>query len=328
VNWADPAYLWLGLLALPLAFLAARGARRRRRDLTALAGADGEVAAIRHAAPRARVAGRVLLTAAGLLLIIALCGPQWGAVAEERQSQGVDILIALDTSRSMLADDLAPSRLLAAKEAIAALTAQLRGDRIGLIAYAGSAFLVCPLTTDYGVFGSVLAQAGVDTIPLGGSSLSAPLKEAKRAFAGQAGEGRVLILVGDGEDHGEDHGAAAGELKECGVTVYTVAAGTPQGGLIPLPQGEFLKDGAGLVVKSRADRDRLRGIAAASGGRLLDLSAGPSALVDLYRQDLCSLERKAFRSSRQRLRERFQIPLALALVLLFVEPCLGKRGKG
>jgi Ca-activated chloride channel family protein len=327
MSWAAPAYFWLSLLAVPLVALAAWGCNRRRQGMTRLIGAGDTVPAMLHPGRRARFARRVLLSAACLLLIVTLCRPQWGIIAENHQTQGVDILIALDTSRSMLADDLHPTRLAAAREAIAALTAKLRGDRIGLLAFAGSAFLVCPLTTDYGVFNGVLAETGVDTIPLGGTSLAAPLNEARRAFPGHEGGARVLILVSDGEDHGGDYAAAAKSLHDTGVTVYTVAAGTLQGGLIPLPQGEFFKDRRGVVVKSRLQPAPLQEIAAAAGGRKLDLAAGRTALADLYAGELAALERKDIWSVRQRLRERFQIPLTLALVLLAIEPFIGRWGK-
>lgn len=326
MGWAAPAYLWLGLLVVPIVVLAAWARQRRRLEMKRLAGVGGNVAALPLPGRGARFAG-VLLTAAFLLLVAALCRPQWGGIAEERQTRGVDILIALDTSRSMLADDQSPTRLAAAKEAIAELAARLQGDRIGLLAFAGSAFLVCPLTTDYGAFSGALSEAGGETIPLGGTSLAAALKEARRAFPGQEKGGRVLILVSDGEDQGGDYAAAARSLHDCGVTVYTVAAGTLQGGLIPLPQGEFFKDRRGVVVKSRLQPVPLREIAAAAGGRLLELAADRTALADLYTHEMATLERKAHRSVRQRLRERFQIPLALALVLLAIEPFIGRRGK-
>lgn len=325
MSWGSPAYLWLLLWALPLAALALRSQRRRVRDLAALAGSDA--AATPPLRPGWPAGASLLWSAAALLLVLALCAPQWGVVAQERRTRGVDILVALDTSRSMLADDLGPSRLAAAKEAAAALAAGLQGDRIGLIAFAGSAFLVCPLSNDYGAFNAALAETGVDSIPLGGSSLAAPLDEARGAFAGGTGEGRVLIVISDGEDHGSGYAAAARLLKESGVKVYTVAAGTSRGGLIPLRQGEFLRDRDGLLVRSRPDREALHRIAAAGGGRLLELSAGRVDLAQLYRGELTSLQQETFRSSRPRLRERFQLPLALALLLLAAEPCLGLRGR-
>jgi Ca-activated chloride channel homolog len=324
MTWATPAYLWLLLLAVPVAALAIREVRRRRQEFTRLAGPGFSAPA------RGTLARTMLLAGGSLLLMVSLCGPQFGLLAEEHEAKGVDILVALDTSRSMLADDLRPTRLAAAKSAIAALSAGLHGDRIGLIAFAGSAFLVCPLTSDYGVFAGALSETGVDSISLGGTSLAAALREARRAFAGSRGS-RVLILVSDGEDQGADGGAecaaAARALREDGVALYAVAAGSPQGALIPLAGEGFLKDRAGAVVKSRLQTAPLRDVAGGAGGHLLELGAGPAALADLYRDDLAQLERTSHRSVQTRLAERFQIPLALALALLALEPLLGSRGR-
>lgn len=323
MSWGAPAYAWLFLLAVPAILLAVLAGRRRRREMRRLTGDSGTAPAMLRTGRSVNPAGWVVPAAAFLLLIVALCGPRWGIVAEERRTEGVDIVIALDTSRSMLADDLRPTRLAAAREAIAALTGKLRGDRIGLIAFAGSAFPVSPLTTDYGIFSKVLSETGAVTIPLGGTSLAAALSEARRAFPENGGRARVLILVSDGEDHGEDCAAATRALRSAGVTVFTVAAGTPGGGLIPLPDGEFLKDRTGCVVKSRMQPVMLRDIAAGGGGRQLDLAAGRTVLADLYDKELAVMERKDIWSVRQRLRERFQISLAVALALLAIEPLIG-----
>ena len=323
MEWAAPAYLWLCLGVLPVLALAVRGARRRRRGLTGLASEGPSARQLGKAGRESALARGGVLAAAALLLVLACCGPQWGMADEERQAKGIDILIALDTSRSMLADDLKPTRLAAAKEAIIALTADLQGDRIGLIAFAGSAFLVCPLTGDYGVFGGALAEAGAGTIPLGGTSLAAALKEARRVFSRSGGGGKLLIVVSDGEDQGGEYAAEARTLRGLGVTVSCVGAGTLQGGLIPLSRGDFFKDRGGAVVKSRLQPAPLKELAG-PGGRLVELAGGRNALVDLYPQELANRERTTERSG-PRLRERFQIPLALALALLTLEPCLGSR---
>jgi len=325
MNWAEPAYLWLSLGALPLLVLMARDVRRRRRELTGLAGKEAASRPLCHCGARSDLARRALLSAAALLLVVACCRPQWGVVAEERAPKGADVLIALDTSRSMLADDLKPTRLAAAKDAVAALTAGLAGDRIGLVAFAGSAFLVCPLTSDYGVFSGALAETGVDSIPLGGTSLAAALKEARLAFSRSGGGGKLLIVVSDGEDHMGDYAAEARALREAGVTLCCAGAGTLQGGLIPLSGKDFVKDRRGAVVKSRLQPAALREIAAGPGGRLVNLAQGREVLKELCQDKLAVLERTAQRSVRPRLRERFQIPLALALLLLALEPCLARR---
>ena len=326
MEWGAPAYLWLFLAAVPLLLLCAAGGKRRRRLREALAGPGDRP-------PGSKLGKGITLarwgfrSAAGLLLVVTLGSPQWGSDTEERPNRGGDLLVVLDTSKSMLAADLGKSRLAAAKEAVALLSRELDGDRIGLVAFAGSAFLVCPLTTDYALFNGVLAAAGTDTIPLGGSSLAAALKEAGRAFGGGAGGGKVLILISDGEDHGGDYAAAASQLQDAGVKLYAVAAGTAAGGLIPLPGGEFLQDRGGSAVLSRLRPEPLREVVRAAGGTMVGLSALPALLSGLSDREAGACGPKRGEGSRQRPGERFQLPLALALALLAVEPLLGVRGR-
>lgn len=321
MHWAAPEYAWLLLLAIPASFLLLRAEGLRRRDMILLLDTSK-----RYGPGRPRLT--LTLTAAASLLIIAtLCRPQWGQEALRQESRGLDILVALDVSRSMLADDLPPTRLAAAKRAIGGLLAQLRGDRIGLIAFAGSAFQVCPLTSDYGTFAEVLAETGRASIPLGGTTLAAPLAEARRVFAGNDGRGKYLILVSDGEDHGGDATAAAAALRGAGVTIYGLAAGSDSGGLIPLPGGTFLKDGRGAIVRSRMRAETLRDLATAGGGRLYELAGDPHALDKLYATELSSRERQAMQATRPRLADRYQYPLALAVLLLAIAPLVAGRGK-
>ncbi len=322
LTWAAPGYAWLLLLAAPAALLCRRAAELRRRDLLRLVG-EGGVAVDRHWPIR------LVLAAVFLLLVAALCRPQWGEVAVQQQVRRLDILIALDVSRSMLADDLSPNRLAVAKQAVAGLLPRLEGDRVGLIAFAGSAFLVCPLTRDYATFAAVLEEAGPDSLPLGGSALASALAEAGRAFAGTGGRGKVLIVISDGEDHmGGDAelAAAAQALQRAGVAVHAVAVGTLAGGLIPLAAGEFLRDREGAIVKSRLQVAPLRTLASGTGGRTLDLARDPQALATLHASVLSGLERQDTVTTRKRLAERFQLPLALALVLLMIQPLLGRPG--
>lgn len=317
MEWGTPAYLWLPLAALPLWLLAWRWEKASRSLAEAVAGT-------RAGSRGDGSSSRALLLAAFALVAIALGSPRLGSEPQERLAQGGDILVLLDTSKSMLAEDLGRSRLAAAKETLARLTAGLDGDRVGLIAFAGSAFLVCPLTTDYDLFNQVLAQAGPDTIPLGGSSLEAPLVEARRAFDGGRGVGKLVLLISDGEGHGGGYAAAARRLKEAGVTVYTVAAGTPRGALIPLPGGDYLKDASGGAVLSRMQPERLRELAAAAGGGMLGLASLPAAVKGWSGGE----GGKTASGPGEKPRERFQVPLSLALALLFIEPLFRRRGEG
>ena len=323
VNWAAPEYAWLVLLGLPAAFLIRRAATRRRRDLRLLAGEGGMPTA--RFTPARQWLGHLGLGVAFLLVVVALCRPQWGEMTQREHSRGADILIALDVSRSMLADDLSPNRLAVAKRAVLELLPELRGDRVGLIAFSGSAFLVCPLTSDHDAFAAVLAEAGPDTLPLGGTTLAGALKEARRAFGDHAQRGRFLVVISDGEDHGGDVVEAAKSLGGLDIRVHGLAVGSPAGGLIPLAEGEFLRDRQGAIVKSRQHPGLLSAMAAVGGGRYLDLTADPKALVGLYAAAVSEADRGEIVRARRLLIERFQLPLALALFLLLLEPFVRPR---
>lgn len=323
VTWAAPDFAWLILLGIPAAWLLHWADAHRQADLRRLVG-EGRPA--RGPLLRRRLA-RLVPAAVALLLVAALCRPQWGQVTQQEKHVGMDILIALDVSRSMLADDLSPNRLVVAKRAISELLPRLEGDRIGLIAFAGSAFLVCPLTSDYDSFSRVLAEVAPETLPLGGTALSGALAEASRAFYGTGERGRFLIVVSDGEDHASNAVAAATGLRRAGVTVYGAAVGTAGGGLIPLPDGDFLRNPKGTIVNSRLQAEPLRLLATAGGGQVLDLVADGQALAKLYAADLSAAQRGEIGRIRYQLAERFQIPLALALFLLVIRFFLGMRGR-
>lgn len=321
MNWAAPDFAWLLLLLVPAATLLHWSAARRQRDLRLLL----EQAVLSHSRPQGIRRRLVLATAAFLLIVAALCQPQWGEVYSQRQDKTLDLLIALDVSRSMLTDDLQPNRLRRAKTAIAKLLSGLRGDRIGLIAFSGSAFLVCPPTSDYSTFAGVLAESGPDLLPLGGTSLANALREAERVLA--VTQGKSLIVISDGEDHGGEALAAATALRKMGVSVHVVAVGSDSGGLIPLPGGEFHKDRQGTLVRSRLNGEMLRDLAQAGGGRRFDLATQPDALETLHAIALETEEKHARSNTRRQLTERFQIPLALALIMLLLGPFFSGRRK-
>lgn len=323
MQWAAPEHAWLLLLALPMAVLLRSAGLRRSRALGAFT-AEGVPLSSRS---RVRTSlGHGLHAAAFLFLVAALCRPQWGQEEVPQTRRGVDILIALDVSRSMLADDQHPSRLEAARQAISGLLPRLRGDRIGLVAFAGSAFLVCPLTSDYATFAEMLAEVGPQTIPLGGTSLAGALAEARRAFGDRAQGGGVLVLITDGEDHDEDRDPAT-FLPGEGILLHAVATGTREGGLIPEGEGAFFKDREGGIVKTRPRTDRLQALAQARGGRLWELAAEPDALGALYDQGLAGLARHPIPGSGRQAEERFQFPLALAVLCFIAAPWVAGRGR-
>jgi Ca-activated chloride channel family protein len=242
------------------------------------------------------------------------------------QREGIDLIVAIDTSRSMLATDVKPNRLARAKLAVQDLLAQLGGDRIGLVAFAGSAFLQCPLTLDSGAFSQSLEAIEAGIIPRGGTSLSAAIDASLEAFEGRQAEHQALVIITDGEDLGGDLDEAIKRATDRGVKIYTVGIGTSEGELIPLEHGGFVKDRKGQVVKSRLDETTLQKIATDTGGAYLHATDTAFGLAELYRDYIATMEKRELASTLERRYEhRYQIPLALALVLLVVEAVLGDR---
>jgi Ca-activated chloride channel family protein len=267
-----------------------------------------------------------LATATVAALALALGGPMWGFHWEEVRREGIDLVVALDTSKSMLATDVAPNRLARAKLAVQDLLAELRGDRIGLVAFAGTAFVQCPLTLDRDAFRESLDAVDVGLIPRGGTSLTAALDTSLAAFEGHQSSHQALVLITDGEDHEGTLEDAIKRAGERGIKVFTVGIGTADGELIPVESGGFLKDRKGRVVKSRLGEDTLKKIAVDTGGVYLHAAGADLGLADLYRDHVATMEKRELASTLERRYEhRYQIPLAIALVLLVVEAVLGDR---
>ena len=322
--WREPAFLWL-LVLVPISvafFVHAR--RRRRAALETFAEARLlDRVAEGHDRRRPQYAAG-LVVAALVCAVLALAGPKWGFHWEEVRREGIDLMIAIDTSRSMLASDVRPDRLRRAKLAVRDLVEQLQGDRVGLIAFAGSSFVQCPLTHDYAAFLESLRAIDVGIIPRGGTALAQAVRTGIEAFQGREGRYAALVLITDGEDHEGDVESAAQEAAAAGIRVYTVGIGTRGGELIEIEvegRKSFLKDRQGQVVKSRLDEETLRTLATTTGGAYL-YAQGPSlGLDELYDDYIAKMERREIDSTMQRrFRERFQVPLVLAILLLAIEP--------
>lgn len=329
MEWRAIHLLW-ALAVVPAALLFFVWALRRRRQVLERFAEARLLAALAPDVDHRRQRWRAgILLAALALLLVALAGPKWGFHWEEVHREGIDIVVALDTSRSMLAEDVKPNRLERAKLAVQDLVKQLHGDRIGLVAFAGSAFVQCPLTLDYEAFTESLRAVNVGIIPKGGTALEAALTAAIEAFEGHQGKHEAVILITDGEDHEGEIDEAAKLAADKGIKIYAVGIGTPDGELIPVgTAGErtFLKDRRGQVVKSRLDDETLKRIATASSGAYVHAD-GPSLGLDVvYNDYLGRMEKRELKSTMERrFEERFQIPLLLAVLLLAIEPMVGER---
>ena len=329
MNFGAPNWLW-ALAFLPLLVLLYARAERRSaiklrefvspRLLPQLAGnVDRVRRAIRFAF--------VLFALA--LAIIALAKPRWGYTYEDVKRRGLDLLFAVDTSRSMLSNDVAPNRLERVKLAAQDLITELQGDRAGLIAFAGRAFLQAPLTVDYDAAVESINDLDTKTIPEGGTNISEAIALATQTFGKSAMGNRALIIFTDGEELSGDAVSEAKKAADAGVKIFTIGVGTAQGSLIPVEgNGEagFVKDAKGQVVKSKLDENRLREIAQATGGIYLHLESGPQTMRQLYADGLSKLktaEIDARLSSRPI--ERYEWPLAGAIVALIASLFINDR---
>jgi len=317
------ALLWLLPLALWVLW---RGERRRRQRLALVIGRNAAASGV-DLRPARTVVKVTLLILTLAVLIIALARPRWGFAWTDVKRHGSDIIIAVDVSQSMLAQDVNPSRIERAKHEILDLLPVLKGDRIGLVAFAGDAFVECPLTEDYAAMRMFVGFLGPDLIPLQGTDLKGAINTSMKAlFDGSPGgtEGRAIILITDGEDQEPDAEKAAAAAKDKGVKIYALGIGTPDGAPIPDPNGGFKKDAAGNMVVTRPNEKALSRLAASSGGVFARSEAGGGDLERIYvsgiRQQVAQRE---YQATREKLWfERFQWFVGLAILLLVAEFCL------
>ena len=272
----------------------------------------------------------IFVIVALLFIIFSLVQPKWGYHWEDVERRGIDLVVAVDTSRSMLADDIKPNRLQAAKREISDLINVIDGDRVGLVAFAGTAFLQCPLTLDYGAFNLFLDDINTNLIPVGGTSFGEAIKKSMSAFSSKLKKHKAIVLITDGEDHQGNAMEMAKAAKEQGIVVYTVGVGKKEGAYIKLKDGKgnetLLKDREGKVVKSRLDEVLLNKIALETGGAYTPAYGTQWGLANIYTNIIGNMEEKQLGGRKIKLYEnRFQIPLFIALILIVLESLIGER---
>ena len=330
MSFGAPIWFWALLVIPVLALLFARAEQRgiaRLREFVSPRLLPQLAATVN----RSRRVFRFALLMLGLALaIVSLARPQWGYIYEDVKRKGLDLLFAVDTSRSMLSNDVQPNRLERVKLAAQDLVNQLQGDRVGLIAFAGRAFLQAPLTIDYEAEVESINDLDTKTIPEGGTNISEAINLALNTFGKSAAGNRALIIFTDGEELSGDAAKVAKTAAEAGVRIFTVGVGTPQGSLIPVTSDDggtaFVKDSAGQVVKSKLDEKRLREIAQATGGFYLHLDDGPRTMSQLYAQGLANMKAADIDARLgQRPIERYEWPLGAAILALTMSILIGER---
>jgi Ca-activated chloride channel family protein len=326
MTFAWPQLLWL--LALPAALLVWELMRKRRHaenEHPKILRAEAGISGVSLSGDGKSAGGgrrRVLLCAGIALGIVALARPQWGHLDEPVFDQSREIIIALDLSRSMLTPDVKPSRLERSKLLIQALLDRLKGERVGLIVFSGTAFLQSPISPDYEILREFLPALGPDYLPEGGTNYRQLIDTSLEAFAGGSSADRYLIILSDGEATDDDWKVKIPELARKGIRVIGLGVGTSGGGMIPDGAGSYMKDENGAVVLSRLESGTLRDLAAATHGTYRDASEW----VDLAKVLSSTVEEghkgRFVEQDSVRYVERYQWALAQALVCLFASFCL------
>lgn len=328
-RFGDSTWLWALFLLPALIGLSWMAARSRKSALDRFGDSDLVRKLTDSVSPPARRAKTALQIVASGLLLFALARPQFGTRVETVRSIGQDIVVAIDLSRSMLAEDVSPNRLERARLAIFRLMEQLDGDRIGLVAFAADAFVQSPLTTDYSAAGMFLTAMHPDMMPVQGTDLGAALRVSLDALDQGARESKVLVIVTDGEDHEDNFEDERQRLRAMGVQLHVVAIGSTAGVPIPVYDEEgirtgFLRDEDGAVVTTRLDEDAIRRLVGSSGS-FVRAGSGGTEFEELIDR-IASGEGEAIEERQiTQFEEQYQIFLGLALLLLFAECLISDR---
>lgn len=324
IIFAAPHYLLL-LLLIPFFFLGMGlwlwGRRRRLRRF-------GDEALVNELMPswsRGKLWVRtVLLSLAFFFFVIGLSRPQIGAKLKDHKIKGAEIMIVLDVSNSMLAQDYSPDRLERAKLAISRITDKLKDDRIGLIVFAGTSFVQLPITSDYVSAKMFLNSISTESIPIQGTAIGDAISTAVRGFSAQSEHSRAIIVITDGENHEDDAVAAAKQAAEAGIKVYTIGVGSADGQPIPM-NGELLKDKDGNIVVTRLEEETLRNVASAGGGAYVHAGNDEFGLTPII-SDIRKMEDEEYNSVVfEEYNEQFMYFLGIALVFFVLEMLVGDR---
>ena len=330
MKFALPVWLYVGLAICSLLALFFWWSDRRRRDVLRSFVSQHLLAELTaNFSPVRRLAKRVLFVAALACFFIALARPQYGHRWQEVKRKGVDVVVAVDVSRSMLTQDVKPSRLERAKLAVRDLVKMADGDRLALIPFAGSAYVMCPPTLDYDVFLSSLDSLSPELMPLPGTDIATAMQAAEDLLGKAKGSRKILILLTDGEDLAGSALAQAKRAAAQEIVIYTVGIGTPAGDLIPVPNAnggvDFLKDEKGQIVKSRLDETMLKKIAEITGGSYA-LQSSHGGVEKIYGEKIQIIPNHELSSRMEKIPlERFVWPLTAGILLLVMEFLLRER---
>jgi len=333
MHFSNPEAFWL--LTAPVVFLIGFiYYLKKRKRLLLLFAVKENIARLTGSVSMDKKVFRIIFLLLSLtFLVIAAAGPQWGKELEEISRRGIDVIIALDTSRSMMAQDIKPSRLDKAKKEIMNFLDRLKGDRVGLIFFAGDSMIQCPLTLDYGAVLTFLEIAGPDIIPTPGTDIGGAIEKAVEAFEISGKKSRVLVLMTDGETHTANTDDAVAKAAEKGIIIYTVGFGRGDGVPIPLRDEDgniigYKRDEEGNPVLSSLNQRILTDIAQATGGLFFPASTGESELEKIA-DAIDDMEKARFKGKKgTKYKDRYQYPLTVAVLLFIGYFIINDRKKG
>ena len=323
--FAEPKYLML-LLLIPVFFVIQALVLKFRAKRLRRFGDQALVEKLMPSYSKAKVWLRLSLFAiAFMFFILGISRPQMGAILKEHKTRGAEVMVVLDVSNSMLAQDYSPNRLERAKLAISRMVDKLRDDRIGLIVFAGNSFVQLPITTDYVSAKMVLSSISTESVPIQGTAMGEAISTALRSFSAQSDKSRAIIVITDGENHEDDPVAAARQAAELGVRVFTIGVGSPQGTMIPMGDGQYLEDRDGNPVVTRLDDKVLQEVADAGKG--LYVHAGNREFgLDPVIEEISRMDDEEYNSIVfEEYDELYMYFLAVAFFFLVLEMLIGDR---
>ena len=323
--FAESKYLFL-ILLIPVFFVIQVVVLKLRKRKIRKFGDEELVEQLMPSYSRAKVWLRLsLFSLAFLFFSLGMARPQMGAVLKEHTARGAEVMIVLDVSNSMLAEDYSPNRLERAKLAISRVVDKLRDDRIGLVVFAGNSFVQLPITTDYVSAKMFLNSISTGSVPIQGTAMGEAISTALRSFSAQSDKSRAIIVITDGENHEDDPVAAAEQAASMGVRVFTIGVGSPQGTMIPLEDGGYLEDREGNPVVTRLDDKVLQDVAAAGKGLYIHAGNREFGLEPII-NEIARMDDEEYNSIVfEEYDELYMYFLVVALFFLLIEMLVGDR---
>ncbi|MFP4458192.1 MAG: vWA domain-containing protein [Candidatus Zixiibacteriota bacterium] len=331
LRFSSKFFLILAFISIPASILFFYLVSKSRKKALDLFGDSDLVEFLSRSVDRNKRRWKYILFSLSIIfLFFALARPQLGTRLEEVKREGIDLIIALDVSNSMYAEDVKPSRLSKAKHEIRKLIEMLQGDRVALVVFAGDAFIQCPLTLDYSAFEMLLDEVDPYSVPVQGTAIAKAIEVGTEAFVQGERKHKVMLLITDGEDHAGDPEKAARKAKQEGVVIYTVGIGSPTG--VPIPQYDrngnkigIMKDENGGIVTTRLDEETLQRVALETEGKYYPARPGQAELEAIIKA-ISGMETKEFQAKKfAHYEDRFQYPLALSMILMIIAFIIPER---